>query len=835
MNDSAIKNFATWARRELLESVRQRCQVFGIAAEGVPEADAQAVGDRVLTERERTQRAELLDEVAKDGLERLVDRAAYTWFNRLVAIRFMEVNDRLPSHVRVLSASDGGIRPQALDEAMDLPLASLDATQVARLVQAGDDEELFRAVFLAQCDELADCMPDIFEHVGSAMELLLPDGLLRQGGVVNRLVTDIPEDNWRAGVQIVGWMYQYYVSERKDEVFAGFKKGKKATRDSIAPATQLFTPDWIVRYLVENSLGRLWVLNHPASSLPQDMPYFVKPDTDHEKDFRHIDSPEEIRVVDPACGSGHILVYAFELLARMYAEAGYSNRDAARLIVEKNLVGLEIDPRAAELASFCVTMKALEYDGRFLRRGVTPKITVLSSVVLMPEELSLCPHVAARKKLVDAAAHLDECGSLFKPSKDDLDALAGDLASLAGAPSLFAARAADKLARLREGLVLLADAYDVVVANPPYMGSSNMGAWLAKWAKGVYPDSCRDLCTCFVERGFTLSRVDGTSAMITMQSWMFLGSFEKLRSKILGGHSIATMAHLGTRAFGAIGGEVVSTTATVFCNAKTDLPGSYLRLVDMGSEEAKRQGLLEALANPECGWFYRRSAYSFESIPGMPIGYWINERVLESYKNNLTFAEIGHPKVGMQTSNNDLYLRLWWEVKHSEFNSTERPPVWIKYLKGGDYRKWYGNLEYLVHYNRNPKYILGQPHAKVLDLSYLEKPKCTWTDLTSGEPSFRYAPDDTFYDISGHCFFPTRSNQLFLLAYANTSIVAMLKRVFNSSFHFQCGDLAKIVVPKLHERERENVASIAKEQVDISRNDWDSRETSWDFKRHPLV
>jgi hypothetical protein len=432
MNDSAIKNYATWARRELLESVRQRCEMFGIAESDVPAPDAQAVGGRVLTERERAQRAELLGDVSEDGLDRLVDRAAYTWFNRLVAIRFMEVNDRLPSHVRVLSAQDGGTRPQALDEAMDLPLDSLDADEVARLVQAGDDEALFRAIFLAQCDELADCMPGVFEHVGSAMELLLPDGLLRKEGLVDRLVSDIPEDDWREGVQIVGWMYQYYVSERKDEVFAGFKNGKKADRDAIAPATQLFTPDWIVRYLVENSLGRLWVLNHPESSLPQNMKYFVKPDEDHEKDFRHIESPEDIRVVDPACGSGHILVYAFDLLAQMYAEAGYSKRDAARLIVEKNLVGLEIDARAAELASFSITMEAMQLDGRFLRRGVTPKVTVLQRVTFTPEELALCPRIAARKKLIDASAHLDECGSLFQPSPEDLDAIAGDLAALAG-------------------------------------------------------------------------------------------------------------------------------------------------------------------------------------------------------------------------------------------------------------------------------------------------------------------------------------------------------------------------------------------------------------------
>lgn len=343
MNDTAIKNYAMWARRELIADVQKRCMRYGILEEGSLPANADTVDGRVLTSVERTQRAELLRIAREDGYRELVERAAYTWFNRLLAIRFMEVNDRLPSHVRVLSAPDGSFKPQAIGEAMDLPLEALDPSQVAELVQAGNDEDLFRAIFLAQCDELADCMPAVFDKVGSAMELLLPDGLLREGGVAEQLVSAIPERDWTEGVEIVGWMYQYYVSERKDEVFASFKKGKKAERDAIAPATQLFTPNWIVRYLTENSLGRLWMLNRPDSSLPEDMPYFVKPDEDHETEFKHVDSPEDITVVDPACGSGHILVYAFELLAKMYAEDGYTGRDAARLILEKNLSGMEID------------------------------------------------------------------------------------------------------------------------------------------------------------------------------------------------------------------------------------------------------------------------------------------------------------------------------------------------------------------------------------------------------------------------------------------------------------------------------------------------------------
>ena len=522
MNDTAIKNYAMWARRELIADVQKRCMRYGILEEGSLPANADTVDGRVLTSVERTQRAELLRIAREDGYRELVERAAYTWFNRLLAIRFMEANDRLPSHIRVLSAADGSFRPQVIAEAMDLPLEALDSVRVAELVQAGNDEDLFRAIFLAQCDELADCMPAVFDKVGSAMELLLPDGLLREGGVVEQLVSAIPEQDWTEGVEIVGWMYQYYVSERKDEVFASFKKGKKAERDAIAPATQLFTPNWIVRYLTENSLGRLWMLNRPDSSLPEDMPYFVKPDEDHETEFKHVDSPEDITVVDPACGSGHILVYAFELLAKMYAEDGYTGRDAARLILEKNLSGMEIDPRAGAMASFALTMKACELDSRFLRRGVSPRITVLSRVEFDGEEQRYIENLRNRPELMDAAAHLDECGSLLTVTKDDLEAIARDLASLAGEGSIFGGSAAEKLERLQAELKPLSCRYDVVVANPPYMGSSNMNKWLTAWAKSKYKEVYRDLCTCFIKRGMSLAEDKGYEALITSDTCMYI-------------------------------------------------------------------------------------------------------------------------------------------------------------------------------------------------------------------------------------------------------------------------------------------------------------------------
>ena len=848
MNDTAIKNYAIWARRELISDVQKRCMKYGILEKGSLPGTADAIDGRVLTSAERQQRTELLRLAADGGYRELVERAAYTWFNRLLAIRFMELNDRLPSHIRVLSGADGAFRPQALAEAMDLPLEALDQTQVAELVQRGDDEALFRAIFLAQCDELAACMPAVFDKIGGAMELLLPDGLLREGGVVEKLVTSIPEEDWREGVEIVGWMYQYYVSERKDEVFASFKKGKKAERESIAPATQLFTPNWIVRYLTENSLGRLWMLNRPDSELPKDMPYFVKPDEDAETEFKKISTPEDITVVDPACGSGHILVYAFELLSKMYIEDGYTGRDAARLILEKNLSGMEIDPRAGAMASFALTMKACELDSRFLRRGVSPRITVLNRVEFEPEELQYVEYLRNRPELMDAAAHLDECGSLLTVSSEDLEAVARDLASLAGEETIFGGLAAEKLKRLQAELEPLSRRYDVVVANPPYMGSSSLGKWMGAWAKKHYPEAYRDLCTSFIDRGFGMSADDGYSAMVTMQSWMFLGSFEKLRGKILRNHSVSSMAHLGTRAFGAIGGEVVSTTATVLTNAKSEVKGAYFRLVDMGSEEEKQAGLLEALAHPNCGWFYRADANGFEVIPGSPIAYWIPASLKRAFQKSQPLEHYAPPKKGLGTGNKELFMRCWWEVGFGDIcfdarNGTEAQASckrWFPHNKGGEFRKWYGNDEYVVDWEDDGGRIkeyrndAGQIASYPRNQDEYFKSCVSWSKISSGRLAFRYKPAGSIFNEVAPAFFSDKSSSFKFEAFLNSSVCAEVAKAVSPTLDFQVGQVASY--PVLREvLESSQTPAIVESLTASSRNDWDSFEISYDFKHHPLI
>ena len=853
MNDSALKEFCIWAREELRSQVAQRLQLYGITAQGYGDASANVIGARVLTEDEVRQRKELIDKFlsgSEEGYEQryeaLVERAAYTWFNRLAAIRYMEVNGLLPSGVRMLSAADGSFAPQALRMAGDIDIAGVERMQVARLVADGDDEKLFRYLLLAQCAELAEAMPDVFEPIGSAMELLLTDGLLRSGSVVERLVTAIPESDWKEGVEIVGWMYQYYNAQRKDDVFASFKKGKKAEVDAIAPATQLFTPHWIVRYLVENSLGRLWMRSHPDSSLVDSMPYYIPddPSTCHfersEAESRNLPlTPESITVVDPACGSGHILTYCFDLLMKIYAEAGYTARDAVQSVLENNLSGIEIDPRAAELASFALAMKACEYDPRYLSRQnrAVPQVTCLAPVQIDQQELDASiPYLADRAKLLDAMKHINECGSLFVPSPEDLAALdraSEELGRRLESGDLLAYALNTAVGQMKANCEPLARSHDVVVANPPYMGSKNMDKWLSDWTKKNYPDVKGDLFSCFIERNLGLAKEGGQLGFMTPYVWMFIGSYEKLRREILSDATITSLVQLEYSGFA--GATVPICTFTLQKGQVSGYLGGYVRLSDFVGADNQGPKTLEAIANPDCGWFYRRDDDAFSAIPGTPIAYWIPKKIISAYHSGLTFKTEGHPKVGMQTSNNDKFLRIWWEISNQGFEKCTPNPIWIKYLKGGDYRKWYGNLWYLLHYNGNPDYILQQPHAKVQSLDYLKKCKCTWTDLTSGEPSFRIAPIDSFYDISGHCFLPPENSLHFLLAYSNTSIVAMMKKMFNSSFHFQVGDLEKIAIPYVDSIARTAIESIADSCVSLSKSDWDSFETSWDFKRHPMV
>ena len=836
MNDSALKSFCTWARTDLIKGVGAQTVRYGITEPAPAPVGSETVNGLPLSPAEIEQRDELLRMQAEVGHEALRDRAAYTWFNRIVAIRFMDARGWLPSRMRMLSRADGSHGSEAVENALDVDITTADTDRIAELKMAGLDEPLWRYLFVAQCEELADCLPGVFERVGGAMELLLPQGLMMADSVVGKLNAVLADEDWREGVTVLGWMYQYYNADVKDEFF---KSKRKAAAADIAPATQLFTPEWIVRYMVENSLGRLWMLNNPGSSLRERMEYYIEPDAEHE-DFIRISSPEEITLCDPACGSGHILVYAFELLFHMYEERGYREREIPELILTKNLAGMEIDSRAAQIAELALAMCAREHDRRFFRRGVRADVTVLSSIPLGEDELP------GNKKLAEELSHLGEIGSLLNPSEDEIDELKAAAASCS--EDLFASATKTKLESAVAICEKLSRRFICVVANPPYMGSSSFNPFMSKWIKKNYPDVKSDLCTCFIERGFNLVEDKGYAAMVTMQSWMFLGSFEKMRSSIIEGKTIVSMAHLGPRAFDAIGGEVVNVTADVIYNGRAAYEGAYVRLVDINGSEAKRLKLLAAIQNPDCGWFYRRGADTFKQIPGIPIAYWASDALLDAFGNAKQLSEYGKPRQGLATGENARFVREWWEVDDCKSvyscgsiqESIESACKWFPYNKGGDFRKWYGNNSSVVNWEndgqeiRNYKDQNGRLLSRPQNTNCFFSPSITWSKISSGSIAFRFKPAGHIFDVAGTSVFSDEESLKYLQGACNSSVIMRVASMLSPTLNFEVGQIATYPIIQNEEQE-----PLVNDMVDscreLSKTDWDSFETSWDFKRNPLV
>lgn len=842
MDTKELEKFCPWARIRLIDEVRQRCYAYGLDDAGREEFDRDAtiVKGTVLSALERSQRSELYRLIEHDGYARFCEEMAYTWFNRFAAMRYMEVQGYLPCGVRMLSSycetsEYDSFSPDCLRMPTELDLPGLERDRVFDLVAAADDEALFRLILVAQMNELAECLPAIFGRVGTADALLLPTRLLDCGeeGVLCALVERVKRSTWE-NVESLGWMYQFYNSEVKD---AFFKSKAKETPDTIGPATQLFTPNWIVRYMVQNSLGRLWLLNNPGSHLRDGMEYYIEPDAEHE-DFIKIESPEDISLCDPACGSGHILVYAFELLTKMYLEREYRMRDIPGLILSKNLHGMEIDSRAAQIAGLALAMCAREMDRRFFGRGVQADVAVLEPVMLEEDDFPHGAVLAKKKDLVDALAHLDEVGSLLVPSEGDLAAL-HEAIELTGTDGLFDGSSKNKLECALKTCEILARRHDCVVANPPYMGSSSFGSFMSKWVKKNYPDVKSDLCTCFIECGFNLAKDRGYAAMITMQSWMFLGSFEKMRSSLIGSKSILSMLHLGPRAFDAIGGEVVNVTADVVYNGRAACEGAYVRLVDINGSDAKRKKALEAIRNPDCAWFYRRDAETFKQIPGTPIAYWASDGLISSFKNGKRLGDITDTHLGMATCDNERFLRLWWEVGDKERVLPEDYPYsspnvsWVPYNKGGIFRKWYGNDEYVVNWSGDGK-VLAEAGAVMVNEALRFRPMISWTRVSSGSLAVRLKPSGFMFDMTGPAAFGLANKLKFNAAFLNSSVGLMVARFLSASLDFQPGQIATYPIIQKEEHEL-----LVNDMVDscreLSKTDWDSFETSWDFKRHPLV
>ncbi len=842
MNKTAIKNFSVWARNKLINDISYRAGLLGITESGVQPPLPQSTKDtefydigtgspysisgEAVSQRRKLVEATREKERKSDYMtayKYIVEEVAYTWFNRLIAIRFMEVNDYLPSHIRVLSSDSGKLEPDLVTTPFDAELSfSTDEEQmIMRFKRDNQIDELFRLLFIKQCNTLNEILPGLFEKTNDYTELLLSVSVIDQDGVVYRLTHDIDEDDFNikkgGQVEIIGWLYQYWNTEPKDAVF-GRPSGQKIKKEEIPAATQLFTPDWIVRYMVENSLGRLWVEGHPNDELKTNWNYYLD-EAEQEptvqvrlaeirKEYAAL-NPEDIKCIDPCMGSGHILCYLFDVLIQIYESQGYSQRNAAQSIVQHNLYGLDIDKRATQLAYFSVMMKARQYDRRFFSRNLQPMVYSTTgdeegenfgSLVIVddPGEMPQDPQTVFE----------------FADYEQRLDAW--------------------------NYRCLLAQKYHVVVTNPPYMAVSNENGPLQDYVKKNFPDSKADLFAVFIERCGQLSGKNGYQAMITQHAWMFLSSFEKLRAKLQTADTV-NMAHLGARAFEEIGGEVVQTTSFVMRKSHIkDYKGTYCRLIEPTTQQGKEDMFLSG------GNRHTAQQDNFSKIPGSPIAYWASSQLVDAFLQGSLIDDIGSSRSGMQTGNNDLFLRMWYEVKHSKINfeiqnllqCEQMTEKWIPQPKGGSYRKWYGNLEYVVNFEKNGRDLKTYPGTSIIkNPQYYFKEGISWSHTTSKSFSARYMPKGCIFNVEAPSFYPNNLDYLsYILGMFNTKVLDQLFGIISQTMHYMAGDMAKIPIyfsentHLLH-----SIESLVQHSVFISKTDWDSFETSWDFKRHTLV
>ena len=839
MNKNAIQKFAIWARNELIAQVSQRAYQYGIDESGFGDASADTLNGRLLTAEEKSQRQELIKQIKEKGYKQVMEEVAYTWFNRFIALRFMEVNNYLPSHIRVFSDASGAFKPEILNDVLHLDLPGLDSGKVAEYIESNDTEALYRYLLLTQCNALNSALPVMFERMGGYTEMLLPNNILRQDSVLGHMVSDIPEEDWQDAVQIIGWLYQYYNTELKDDTFAQLKKNVKITKERIPAATQLFTPDWIVRYMVENSLGRLWLEGHPNAELHDGWKYYLdeaeqEPEVEAQlaklrEEYKTI-KPEEIKVIDPCMGSGHILVYAFDVLMQIYTSAGWDQREAAQSILKNNLFGLDIDDRAAQLAYFAVMMKARQYDRRLLTRGIQPNIYSIresNGIQAMPIEYfhKDDPKLKADiESIVTEMRDAKEYGSILNITPVDFAGLYARFDEIRNDINMMQMSALDELLPLVKCAELLAQKYDVVVTNPPYMAVSNAGAKVNDYVKKNFPDSKADLFAVFIERCGQMAKKNGYQAMITQHAWMFLSSFEKLRTKLLA-VDIVNMAHLGARAFEEIGGEVVQTTSFVIRKSHiADYKGEYCRLIEPTSQQGKEDMFLAGENR------YAADQSNFSKIPGSPVAYWISDQLVHSFVIGKPLTSIAPTRKGMFTGNNDIWLRFWFEINSAKFSNQFKP-----YNKGGEFRRWYGNHEYVINWNDDGNDIISFKGSGNINTKLYFKPCITWSLVTTYKPSFRVILDtDHVMGDAGPIASANSSQILYLLGLLNTKYVEKIAALIAPTINFSNG-VAGCIPVIIDDSKKPDVDELVEYNVMLSRKDWDSYEASWDFKRNPLV
>lgn len=834
MNKTAIKNFAVEARVMLINAVTQLAYEFEVTENGTNDPAQESVNGRSLTAAEKNQRSQLIANIRQNGFTQTMEEAAYTWFNRFIALRFMEVNNYLPSHTRIFSDESGNFKPEVLSDAANVEIDGLDKELILELIENQENERLYKYIIITQCNALNKGLPEMFEQIGGWTELLFPRNLLREDSVIAKMITEIPEEDWRDQVQIIGWLYQYYNTEPKDKVFADLKKNIKISAQAIPAATQLFTPDWIVRYMVENSLGRLWAEGHGK---PDDADWKYYLDEAEQEDpvkaelekiraeYKNI-QPENIKIIDPCMGSGHILVYAFDVLIDIYRSCGWGERDAAKSILRNNLYGLDIDRRAYQLAYFAVMMKARQYNRRICSPENQPNLANFADVMGADTDMLS----GSIRRFAEQFAFADTYGSLMTVTAPaDIDTAFSDFMPTLG----LNMRQFDMMMKIYK---ILSQKYDVVCTNPPYMGGSGMNAKLSEFVKSKFPDSKSDLFACFIEKCGQLAKPHGFYAMITQHAFMFLSSYENLRKKLMQKTTV-NMAHLGARAFDEIGGEVVQTTAFVMTGHIKDYKGTYARLVDTVGENEKRDLFLSGDKR------FAAKQENFSKIPGSPVAYWVSENFIRAFENGRLLGEIASSKQGIATADNNRFLREWYEVNvekilfdcstHEE--SKTSPAKWYPYNKGGEFRKWYGNNDYVVNWQYDGAELRNFKKSVIRNPNFYFMPCFSWSLISSSVAAFRYKPKGHIFDVAGmSCF--SNDKLHYLLALCNSSCAMKVLEVIAPTINYQCGDIANIpvIIPDSDEVEN-HVKELVKDNIDSCKTDWDYYEVSWDFEKHPLI
>ncbi|WP_431809863.1 BREX-1 system adenine-specific DNA-methyltransferase PglX [Brevibacillus agri] len=873
MNKTALKNFATNARNELLKKVEAKAFKIGITEENIKKAqietsDAIYIDGKQLSITEKKQRDKLIQRIKEIGFKRVMEEVAYTWFNRFIALRFMEVNNYLPTKVRVLSSSNpDNPEPDIIKEALSVDL-DIDKDLVYELKVSNKTEELFKYLIIKKCNSLNKYLPFMFETIEDYKEILFPDGLLAKDSFLREMtdVSIIPESDWEQ-VEIIGWLYQYYISEKKDQVFADLKKNIKISKENIPSATQLFTPHWIVRYMVENSLGRIWLSSYPESALKSEWKYYLEEAEQEEEVRKKLDeirysnlNPEDITFLDPCCGSGHILVYAFDVFYEMYLEKGYINHEIPKLIMEKNLFGLDIDDRAAQLASFAVMMKAREKSRRVFGQDIKLNICAIQESNWITDDMiniivgglttkeEQNTQIKILEYLRDTYWDAKDYGSIINVESLDLNTIEKRMNNLEQESydlikMIVREELMDRMPSILQQSRIMGRKFDVVCTNPPYMGNNGMTPKLATYLKQTYPNTKSDLSTVFMEKAMLLCKPTGLISMINIPVWMFLSSYEGLREYIIENKTFVNMLHLGRGVFGSDFG----TTAFVIFNENiAKYRATYGRLFrdkgDVDNLEEKEQWFFER------NGFYHVDKEGFKSIPSSPIAYWANKKIIQSFVEDEKLSDIGEAKSGLQTGNNDLFLKQWYEVaieniafnmnSREQFNSTQKK--WIPQIKGGAYRRWYGNFDYVVNWE-NDGYEIKQCKGCRLNAMandrFFFKEGVTWSHSTAGGFGARYLPTGLLFNVEAPTFFANQLRNInYILAYLNSKVAAEILKLLNSTLHYLVGDILRLPIKLDIDAETyQKIDKLVSENIYISKTEWDCFELSWDFKRHPFL